>query len=84
MADREKRDRMLGMLLTDRKFADAVFEDPEKVLTDLGFGADEIETIKGIKRESFSHLSDKLDARMTQNQRTSSKECFPDEPPSKK
>lgn len=76
MADKEKRDRMMGMLLTDRKFADAVFADPEGVLTDLGFGTDEIESVKQMRQLDFSSLSDRLDSRMTQDQRTCSKECF--------
>jgi hypothetical protein len=76
MANKEKRDRMVGMLLTDRYFADAVFADPEGVLTELGFGADEIEFVRKMDRSDFSALSDRLDYRLTQDQRTSSKECF--------
>ena len=76
MTNREKRDRLMGMLLTDRKFADAVFADPEGVLTDLGFGAEEIDAVKTLPRTDFSMLSDRLDARLTEEQRTSSKEHF--------
>ena len=79
MNDRKDRDRLMGMLLTDQKFADAVFDDPDGVLTELGFGSDEIDAVKKLPRTEFHTLSDRLDSRLTEDQRTSSKECFEDD-----
>lgn len=82
MSNRKAKDRMIGMLLTDKKFADAVFADPSGVLSDLGFSEEEISCVAALPKEAFTHLADKLDARLTQDKLTSSKQCFDDNPAS--
>ena len=76
MRDQREKDRLIGMLLTDKKFADAVFADPSGVLTELGFGRDEIEAVARLPQEKFRNLADTLDSRLTQDQATSSKHHF--------
>lgn len=79
---RAEFDRMVGMLLTDRFFADKVFSDPQKVLSELGFSQKEIDTVTNFPQDEFKNLATTLDARLTRNKRTSSKQCFEDKPPS--
>jgi len=77
--NRGKFDRMVGKLLTDKYFAKAVFADPHKVLSELGFSKKEINKVSKFPQTRFKSLAATLDTLLTRSKRTCSAECFENE-----
>jgi hypothetical protein len=57
--------QIIGRAVTDAKFRELLFSNPEQALQGYDLSADEVEALESLKQEDLEDFSTKLDSRIT-------------------